>query len=447
MNQKGFLPRRLLPWAALLALAFQACAMTVGVRVQRLPAMNTAGIRRVSIIPFDPGNNQELNRQAARFITAEAAAKIMDTTYFTVIDPAEIERLEKQGESVENYLDAFFVGQVLSVTVKNSSRKEERVNYETGEPYFVTIHEREVDLMFNYNFRRARDGSLIGVVTKQGKQRAQNENREELPTPQAMLQAIVAAELVGLEREVAPHTVEETRILMKETTKDKILKKRMSETYALTRAGNYKQALNEYLALYAQYGTLASGYNGAILYEVTGDLDRAAAFMAELFEETGSPKVADELGRLRKSLADRETLASAYGDTRTRVDTLIAEMVSVVASKLPPEAKVAVMHNGNTQTGLAIAIADGITHGLQEQGVTIVDRNNTALLEAEKRYQMSGDVSDDDFVGIGNEAGANTFVLVAVTGASTLRRLQVRVLDLGRNVVLYQSPQSDRMNL
>jgi hypothetical protein len=65
----------------------------------------------------------------------------------------------------------------------------------------------------------------------------------------------------------------------------------------------------------------------------------------------------------------------------------------------------------------------------------------------EKSYQLSGNVSDTEMVSIGREAGVNTFVLVSVIGSGGLRRLSVRVLDVERNTVLYQSPQTDEMNL
>ncbi|MDR2518808.1 MAG: hypothetical protein LBD13_05270 [Spirochaetaceae bacterium] len=439
-------PLRPVPLAALAAMLLQGCAMTVGLHVQRLPTMNTAGIRRITVMPFDPGNAQDLNREAARFITALAAAKIMDTNRFTLVDPAEITRLQQQGENIENYVDALFIGQVLWVNVKNSFHKEERVNYQTGETYYITVYDREVDLMFNYNFRRARDGSLLGVVTKQGKQSAQNEKSGDLPAPLTMVQAIASSELAALGQDVAPHTVQETRELMKEAVKDKTLQRRMNEAYKLVRAGNYKQALNEYLALYGQYGSIAAGYNGGILYEVMGDLDEAVSFMEELFYETRSPAVSARLGRLRKAAEDRETIARAYGDSRTRAGILIAKAAGLVAAKLPPGAKAAVINNSKAETDLALAMAGGITRALQERGVTIVDRNNTALLAAERQYQMSGEVSDEDFAGIGSEAGVNIFVLVAVTGTGR-RRLHIRMLDAERNAVIYQSPQSESMNL
>jgi hypothetical protein len=311
----------------------------------------------------------------------------------------------------------------------------------------VVVYDREAELVFSYNFKRSRDGSLVGAVAREGKTSDSNEDRRKLRSPSDMARTIVTKSLSGLARDVAPYKVTETRALMKEKSKDKYLQNQMKDAYRLVKAESYRVALNSYLSIYGAYNNFAAGYNAAILYEVIGDLDSAAGMMEELLDETGNPKASTELARLRRAIGDREILARVYHNRQSRTDKLIAEMVVVIQGKLPENAKVAVMNNSRIETGLASTMVDGITFGLRDQGITIVDRNNTALVEAEKRYQMSGEVSDDDFVGIGHEAGVNTFVLVAITGTSSTRRLQVRMLDVATNEVLYQTPASDNMNL
>jgi TolB-like protein len=96
---------------------------------------------------------------------------------------------------------------------------------------------------------------------------------------------------------------------------------------------------------------------------------------------------------------------------------------------------------------LADTLVQSITSGLGQRGITIVDRNTTSLLEAERDYQASGAVSDSDFVSLGNAAGVSAFILVSITGAGDMRRLQIRVVDVETGRVLYQSPQDDSMNI
>jgi hypothetical protein len=89
----------------------------------------------------------------------------------------------------------------------------------------------------------------------------------------------------------------------------------------------------------------------------------------------------------------------------------------------------------------------GITAGLLTRNITVVERSNQALLAAERAYQLSGNVSDDSLISIGNEVGLTTFILVSVSGSFNTRRLSVRMIDVEKNTVLYQSPPTDEMNL
>lgn len=437
----------LLVWGMSLA----GCATTVTLPVEHLPAMNTAGIKRIAIMRFETTDDSSQQKEIAGFLTSTATARIMDANYFTLVDPSEVERLQKSGESLENHIDALFIGQVISLNSKDSSAREERIRYNdngTTSTYSVTVYKRETNVVFSYNFKRTRDGSLVGAVTKQGELYDSDENQSNLQSASALAQSIVQTELKNLAREVAPYTVTEKRTLMDETSKIKDLKSRMKAVRKVVeKERSYKSALKEYLALYQQYNSFAAGYNAAILYEVLGDLENAVAQMQTLESETGNPQAGEELARLRRAVQDRDTLTGAYKGTKTRNDTLIAQMVETIRRNLPENPQVAVMNNTKIEAALTDTFVDGITSGLRDQGITIVDRNNTALLSAEKQYQMSGEVSDADFVGIGNAAGVNRFVLVAISGTSNLRRLQVRILDVGTGTIIYQSPQSDDMNL
>jgi len=86
-------------------------------------------------------------------------------------------------------------------------------------------------------------------------------------------------------------------------------------------------------------------------------------------------------------------------------------------------------------------------NGFVSKNITVIDRNNRALLEMERNYQLSGNVNDKEMVSIGHEAGVNAFVFVSVTGSGSSRRLSVQMVDVERGTVLYQSPQTDEMNL
>lgn len=432
--------------SVLAAFAVSGCAMTVDVTVQRLPAMNTAGINRIAVMPFEVGDSSPLQQEAARLLTAEAGAKIQGANRFVLVDAADIQARQNRGESLDPYVDALFIGQIITLYTGDTARQEERYDKD-GKVYHVTVYDREVTMSFTYNFRRVRDGSLVGMIRKEGVKYDHAGAKQDLRSYSDLLRSIVDEQLANLERDVAPYTARETRTLMQEPSKDKVLQTQMKDIYKQVQQGNYRYALQTYLEVYAGRRNFAAGYNAAILYEVAGDLAEAIALMQSVAAETGNPKAASEAERLRKALRDQELLASVYADTQSRSEKLAAEAVRTLLTKLPKDAGTAVLNISGAETALAGAIADGITYGLQQAGVPIVNWEYTSLVDAEKQYQLSGNVGDEDLVSIGSAAGIHTFVLVGITGMGSLRRLNVRVLDVARNTVIYQSPQSEDWTL
>jgi hypothetical protein len=168
--------------------------------------------------------------------------------------------------------------------------------------------------------------------------------------------------------------------------------------------------------------------------------------MQSIHDDTGNPKAAAEVARLRRAM-DNAGLLEAYTENQSQRDKVIALMVDTLPSAMPRNPRVALVNNSQNARELVEMVINGIIDGLISKNITVVDRNNRALVEMERNYQYSGNVSDEEMVSLGHEAGVNALVLVAVTGAGGSRRLSVRMLDVERNTILYQSPQTDEMNL
>jgi hypothetical protein len=182
------------------------------------------------------------------------------------------------------------------------------------------------------------------------------------------------------------------------------------------------------------------------MYEALGNMPAAITLMENVYNRTGNPQARDALNRLNRNLQEKERLAVEYSTGGQR-DKIIAYAVDEIFQVLPNGAKLWVFNNAREEKNLSSSMTDGITAGLLKKGVTIVDRDNSELVEAEHMFQASGIVSDSDFVSIGKAAGADTLVTVAVTGTSSLRRLQVRVLDIEKRTNRYQSDASDKWKL
>jgi len=429
----------------LLVLIFSGCATTLQLRVQRPPTLNTAGIKRIAIMPFETVSHDKAYREMAQYATTAATVKIQALNYFTLIDSAEIERLRKNNQNIEDHVDALFSGQIIRIASKDSESQGQYKNKD-GETIYYTTYQRNVEVEFNYSFTRSRDGSLIGPVSKKGSTSSSSQNSGDLKSTTDLVRSVIDSQLGSLSRDIAPYTAIENRSLANDKSKDKILQAEMKDALAQVKAGSYKTALEAYLGIYERYNSFAAAENASILHEVLGDTQTAANFMQRVFNETGNSRAQYILDRLNKILLDQAKLASEYSNDRNQTDRIAAFASDEIQKVLPKDARVWV-YNNTAENALAGAVVDNITASFIRKGIRVVDRQNTALIEAEQKFQMSGYVSDDDFVSIGNATGANTIVIIGITGTGAMRRLQVRVLDIEKRTLIMQSDAGERWQL
>jgi TolB-like protein len=439
VNKLGF-------FGIIVLIAVTGCASTVNLKVQRPPVLNTLGIQRIAIMPFSTTDSSSLQRQAAAALTNESLLRIQAVNRFTLVNSTEIERARIARGNIENLADALFSGQVVSVSVQDTSTQgayKDRNNNTIA----YTDYLREVQISFNYGLTLTRDGSMIGPISKTVKDSSSaRDNTADLKTAQSMIQDLIQKNMAALGRDLAPYEATETRSLMKETSNDSFIKQRAKNANALVKAGNYKSAHDEFLKIYQDTGSFAAAFNTALLIEIQGDLEGAAVFLQKVHNDTGNPKAAAEITRLQKAMDDAG-LFETYRANQTQRDRVIAFMVDTLPTKLPDRARVALINNSQNNRDIADAVIHGITEGLLSKNIIVIDRYTRALVEMEKAYQLSGNVSSAEITSTGREAGVSAFLLVSVTGAGRTRRLSVQALDVERNTVLYQSPQTDEMNL
>jgi hypothetical protein len=254
-----------------------------------------------------------------------------------------------------------------------------------------------------------------------------------------LAQRIINWELRYLNRDVAPWSIEEKRALMDETSKNKELKQRMKDAQALVKEGSYKSAFNAYVRIYEDTESLAAGYNAAIMTEILGDLPGAIERMWLLEEVTGNPKATAELARMRQTLAEGQALDEKFSDTSGLVDIAIKQAASEIMEQLQPGAKISLLNISSIEPELMEYVLDGVMRVLISSGsVTVIDRQNQVLIEVEQQFQLSGAVSDDSAVSIGNQLGVNTIISCSIAGANNLRRLIIRMLSVETGEIVYQ---------
>jgi len=123
---------------------------------------------------------------------------------------------------------------------------------------------------------------------------------------------------------------------------------------------------------------------------------------------------------------------------RARAGT-IEHALREVRRVLPADARVWLHNNATTDRSLANDAVDNMTSAFIRDNITVVERGLINLIATEQGIHLDGIVADNDFISIGNAAGANTIVVVAIAGTGVLRRLNVRVLDIATGTVRMQS--------
>jgi tetratricopeptide (TPR) repeat protein len=349
--------------------------------------MNTSGIRRIAVEPFATSDDSPAQKRIASVITTEVTRKIQETGYFPLVDYSEIQRLQRRNENIENHIDAVFIGQAVSLKTENAARRVDVYNILTGRTQVVTYYKRRTELSFSYNFKRTRDGSLVGVVTKRGVAEDEQTGPASLKSEDQLLQLIVVNRLSALGREVAPWTEVKAYTMMEAGARaDKETKKRMEAAFEFVKEGSYKRALSEYEAIYADTNDFGAGYNVSLLYEAAGDIDEAKRVTEDLLELTGNPAAEARLAQINKAISDRQAVEGVFSDTWSQFEKVMEAAIPLITENLPKRRTVAVRNVSKIDHELAGRASDTITDALREANVQLVAHSDAAMIEAERNY-------------------------------------------------------------
>lgn len=438
-NWKAALLAARLPMAGL-ALILAACATTVGMDVQRTPAMDTTDIQRVAVMPFTAATGPS---GLASALHTHTLTRLQATNAFTLVDPSVVNAARQRGAGIDSYIDAMLNGQITGFS-ENTTAIPREFRDRQGNVRRWTDHQRDVSVSFSYNFVRARDGSVIGPVQRSGSLSATADSVGGLPSSMDLAQRIIQNELRLFYRDVVPHTVRVNRRMEREPNRD--IRRQMDVANSLMRGGNYIAARETYVAIWEQTGSIAAAINASILYEAAGETASAANLMSQVSARTGNPRATGVLSRLNQELAQQAGFA-AFTDTRTPVERVSSHAIGEVGRVLPHAARVWIHNDATANQGLANDVIDNMLSAFISRGIPVVERQMIELILAEQNLHMGGSVSDADFVSIGNLAGANTIAIVSITGTGAARRLQVRVLDIETGTVTMQSGTGSEWSL
>jgi len=392
-------------------------------------------MRRIAVMPFE--NSFSGGQDIANHLTQDAISRLTGTGHFTIISAAEVDRLRRSGESLANHVDAVLTGRVMNIQQSGVQSHTTQLKNKDGSTSTYTIYTLEVALEVSYSLERTRDGSLLGTTSRTATAKdTQGDPGRLKSVSQLLRQCNVLRGLVG---NMAPHTVKETRMLMNEKTGDKVLREQMKSAAAHVTQRSYKAALDAYMKIYEETNSFAAAYNASMMLEALRNTRAALDLMHRAAQSTGNPTAQNEIARLNKQLQNQETLETEHRGAVRPIEKTTAYALNEAQSHLPSNARVWIINNSATERELASAVIDNMTAMFMNAGITIVDREHTQLIERELRQQFSGSVGDNDILKAGKLAGANTIIIIAVSGVGSMRRLQMRILDVERGVPLLQS--------
>jgi len=428
--------RKTAPLFALTILVLAGCATRIRLDAPRTPTLDTRSIQRVAVMPFVAPNHSHDAISLTNGLTSQMTNRLRATGVFTLVDSSVIVNARSRGVGIDNYVDALFQGRVTLFSATTSTRQEPRRDRATGETTMHTFFFREVEVAFDYYFVRAHDGTIIGPVSRRGRQTSRHDERHNLVPEMTLANRIIEGQLRAFHQDVVPHMVRVSRTLERE--RDRALRPHMDAALAQVRAGNYRLARDSYLAIWEAHGSMAAAINASILQEALGETEDAIVFMGQVLAATGNPRASTVLIRLNRELAEQRGV-EAFGDALPPVERVAAHAIGEVQRILPMAARVSIHNNAAANQGLVNDVIDNMTSTFLRNGIPVIERQRIELILTEQNLHMDGSVSDRDFISVGNLAGANTIIIVGITGVGAARRLQVRVLDIETGTVVMQS--------
>ncbi|MDR2499713.1 MAG: CsgG/HfaB family protein [Treponema sp.] len=124
--------------------------------------------------------------------------------------------------------------------------------------------------------------------------------------------------------------------------------------------------------------------------------------------------------------------AGATGQpARTGIEGAVVRASAIFIRDLPRDSTIAVISISSKDYDTATFAIDELEYQLvMAKLFTIVDRKTLDAIRTEQHFQLSGEVSDESAVSIGNLLGAGIVITGAITGTGTIQRLTLKALNV-----------------
>jgi hypothetical protein len=323
---------------------FLGCATAVPVTVTKPAEVNMSSMRRIAVLDFNVTHDRyelsvekifeaameelfdlsvggrAIEREIEEYTTERFIIGLVQTNYFQVVGAPEIKRAIDPTsismgsvQAIGEKLDAqgILTGEIYRISAEDEkfTRTENVTDPETDAVYETEIRwiRRTAVLGLTYHVFNTESGALFASRSFEAsiQDEQETENKELLREPVDMYREIVDSFIPKMMKQLAPYTVRESRRLMKDKRDDPI----MESARQHAKNGMYDRALELYIEVWNDSRNPAAGFNGAIMYEVTGDIDAAVSLMKEVVDRYPEKKIFREYNRLLGVREEQERLA------------------------------------------------------------------------------------------------------------------------------------------
>jgi TolB-like protein len=138
-------------------------------------------------------------------------------------------------------------------------------------------------------------------------------------------------------------------------------------------------------------------------------------------------------------------LANLSAQNSLVLDDAIKQSATEIEGRLTEGVKIVVLNFNSPSERLSGYVIDELTGVLVNGGkITVVDRQNLALIQQEMNFQLSGEVSDESAQEIGRKLGAQSIVSGSIEDLGQYYRMRFRVIEVVSATIQLQPSKNVR---
>jgi TolB-like protein len=129
--------------------------------------------------------------------------------------------------------------------------------------------------------------------------------------------------------------------------------------------------------------------------------------------------------------------------TKPGVEGAVARASVVFVGELPKNSTIAVISISSSDLNMATFAIDELEYQLvTAKQFKIVDRKTLDTIRSEQKFQLSGEVSDQSAISIGNMLGASIVITGNISGIGNTQRLTLKALDVKTAQIITMARES-----